>query len=148
MSKAKYVHNKKFNRIFWICALIQIHIYGIMLIKTHIILASDNILWEALGIQIVINYTLEEKIMFLHKYFEFATKIANIPEEDKDILKLFLEEIELSNIIAEHTTLRHIRLFIDELIRTSEMYSLYWIIKAIAKITIIVIIWAIMDQII
>jgi hypothetical protein len=121
-----WVTHKNFNRLFWICTLIQSLIYGIILIKAQIMLASNNILWQGLGIQIMIRYTLEEKLTYLHKYFEFFINLEKIPEQDRNNFKLFLEELDPRTVIMEHTTIRDIRLFIEGLVRRySELHIRY-----------------------
>lgn len=118
-SSTYYVYNKNYLILYWILILSQFCVSFILLFLTNLNIENE-ILFEKFEIKLLRYFTIEEKIMLFNKYFMLLFKRMEenkIYEQIIKDLKIFKEELNISDLITETTTINDIRLFIKDILQ-------------------------------
>jgi hypothetical protein len=130
LNDADWRYSLKWNIIYWLMVGIQGYLVWGILFAPELILPDSEVIFDFI-FRVSKIYTLEDKIMYLHKLFELTKEktfvitinssqdhyiyTLTLTDIDKEFLRFHLRQQELTTVISDLTTLKDIKEYIDNL---------------------------------
>ena len=119
-----YFHNKRYSKLFWIFTLFQLYLYWILFLKANLMGINQELLLKIVNMRIIKIFSLDEKIAFFYLHLESILTMTNLHEYPQIVerIRLFINEINVTDIITEDTTLNDLKVYVEDIIENSLRY--------------------------